>query len=95
MSVSPPSDRDRPPGGWWDDSLREFAPFLGLGIQLAAAVLIFFSIGWWIDTSYDTSPWGKLVGVLVGAAGGMIKFFRTVTGPEFQPPDKRDRHDVH
>ena len=95
MSLPPASGPDRPPGGWWDETLREFAPFLGLGIQLAMAVLVFFFAGWWFDSAYDTTPWGRLIGVLVGTTGGMIKFFRTVMGPRFQPPDKQNRRDVH
>lgn len=74
----PPSQQQ-----WWQESMREFAPYVGLGIQLAAAVLLFFFLGWWADVSWDTEPWGRLVGVLVGSVGGMIKFIRTVTGPAF------------
>ncbi|MCU0452489.1 MAG: AtpZ/AtpI family protein [Bacteroidetes bacterium] len=78
------SGPERPPGGWWDDSLREFAPFVGLGLQLAAAVLVFFFIGWWVDNELGLTPWGRLAGVVVGTTGGMIKFIRTVTGPKFK-----------
>ena len=59
------------------ESLREVAPYLTLGIQLAAAIVFFFLIGWWLDSKYDTSPVLKLVGLLVGAVGGMIKFLRS------------------
>lgn len=93
MSEPSSSGPDRPPGGWWDESLREFAPFLGLGVQLAAAVLVFFLVGWWVDGEWGTAPWGRLIGVIVGASGGLLKFMKTVTGPEFQdhkkPPHAR------
>jgi ATP synthase protein I len=58
---------------------REVAPYLTLGFQLAAAVIVFFLIGWWLDTRYGTSPIFELVGVAIGAVGGMIKFFRTIS----------------
>ena len=87
------SGPERPPGGWWDESLREFAPFFGLGLQLALAVLLFFFLGWWFDAAYETSPWGQLLGVLVGTTGGMVKFFMTVTGPEFR--EREDRKPPH
>ncbi|MBI3587254.1 MAG: AtpZ/AtpI family protein [Ignavibacteriales bacterium] len=58
---------------------RDLAPYLTLGFQLAAAVIVFFLIGWWLDTRYDTSPWFKLVGLLLGSVGGMVKFFRSVS----------------
>jgi F0F1-type ATP synthase assembly protein I len=67
----------------WRRSLRDIAPYLGLGVQLAAAVLLFFFIGWWVDTTYDTGPFGMLIGVAVGMTGGMISFIRTVTSKTF------------
>lgn len=88
MSTPSASGPKRPPGGWWDETLRDFAPFVGLGLQLAAAVLVFFFIGWWADDAFGFSPWGRLAGVVVGAAGGMIKFIRTVTRPEFGDQQK-------
>ncbi len=56
---------------------RDFAPFLTLGFQLAAAVVLFFFIGSWIDSRYGTEPMFKLVGLFVGITGGLIKFFKT------------------
>ena len=64
---------DTPPGGVY----RDVAPYLTLGIQLAAAVVFFFLIGWWLDTRMETSPTFKLIGLLLGFVGGMIKFFRS------------------
>lgn len=58
---------------------REVAPYLTLGFQLAAAVIVFFLIGWWFDSRYGTSPMFQLVGTVIGAVGGMIKFFRSIS----------------
>jgi F0F1-type ATP synthase assembly protein I len=88
MPAPTASGPKRPPGGWWDETLREFAPFVGLGLQLAAAVLVFFFIGWWVDNAFGLSPWGRLAGVVVGTAGGMIKFIKTVTRPKFGDQQK-------
>ncbi len=78
-------------GSWLRQSLQEAAPYLGLGLQLAAAVLIFFFIGWWVDGEYGTSPFGVIIGSALGITGGMIKFIRTVTAPDFR--DDTTRHD--
>ena len=76
------------------DSLRDVAPYLGLGMQLAVAVLLFFFIGWWLDGTYGTGPYGMLVGIAIGITGGMIKFIRTVTAPGFRKDDtQHDEHD--
>jgi F0F1-type ATP synthase assembly protein I len=58
--------------------LQTFGPFLTIGFQLAAAVVLFFLFGHWIDKKFDIAPIGKLVGVVIGSIGGFIKFFKTV-----------------
>ena len=58
---------------------RNFVPFLTMGFQLAAAVVLFFLLGHWIDIKFNIAPIGKLVGVVIGSTGGFIKFFKTVT----------------
>jgi len=60
-----------------DQILRQVAPYLTLGIQLAAGVVIFFLIGWWLDTRYETSPTFKLIGLGIGSIGGLIKFLKS------------------
>jgi ATP synthase protein I len=56
---------------------REATPYLGLGIQLAAGVIVFYYLGSWADGKLHTAPWLMLTGVLIGIVGGFIKFFRT------------------
>lgn len=60
------------------ESLREYTPYLTLGFQLAAAVVVFFLIGAWADRRWDASPWFKLLGLFLGTVGGFVKFFRTI-----------------
>ncbi len=76
------SDSRKEGPGKKDSSLgqvvRELGPYMSLGFQLAAAVVGFFLLGHWLDNRYDTSPWLKLLGLLLGTAGGFIKFFKTV-----------------
>jgi F0F1-type ATP synthase assembly protein I len=76
MATEPKESRqDETPG--LDHVYRNVAPYLSIGIQLAAAVVFFFLIGWWLDTRLDTSPTFKLIGLFLGFVGGMIKFFRS------------------
>lgn len=70
--------------------MRDVGPYLGLGMQLAIAVLAFFFLGWWVDTALDSRPIGMLVGVALGLAGGMLQFIRTVTSEEFKRDMTRD-----
>ena len=62
-----------------NSAFREASPYLGLGIQLAAGVIVFYYVGSWADGKFHTSPWLMLTGVFLGAVGGLIKFFRTAT----------------
>jgi F0F1-type ATP synthase assembly protein I len=79
MSSDPKSKRPRDDDLATGQSYRDSAPYLTLGIQLAATVVIFFLIGWWLDTHNNTSPTYQLVGVLIGSVGGMIKFLKSAT----------------
>lgn len=63
---------------WHTNIARETGPYLGLGIQLAAGILIFFFLGSWADGKLNTAPWLMLAGVMIGLVGGLIKFYRTV-----------------
>jgi F0F1-type ATP synthase assembly protein I len=71
------SGKARPPG--FGQITRDIAPYLTLGMQLAAAVILFFLIGWWVDTRLETEPLFMLIGVGLGFLGGMIKFLKSVT----------------
>jgi F0F1-type ATP synthase assembly protein I len=85
-------DRDHKPsrkgiGGVY----REYGPFLTLGIQLAAAVVVFLALGIWADSRFETSPLFTLLGLLLGSIGGFIKFFRTIS--ELEKKDRSSSRD--
>lgn len=71
------------------NTYREYAPYLSLGFQLAAVVVVFFLLGAWIDNRYGVEPIGKLIGVSVGIVGGFIKFFKSVAS--LMTNEERDR----
>lgn len=58
---------------------QEYGPYLTLGIQLGVTVVIFLLAGVWADSKLASSPLFTLLGLLLGSAGGFIKFFRTVS----------------
>ncbi|MCK9409451.1 MAG: AtpZ/AtpI family protein [Bacteriovoracaceae bacterium] len=58
--------------------IRSVAPYLTLGIQIAAAVVLFLFVGKYADDVLGTKPWLMVAGIVVGFAGGMIHFFREV-----------------
>jgi F0F1-type ATP synthase assembly protein I len=71
---------------------RQVAPFLSMGFQMASAVVILFFAGRWVDGEWGTTPFGQLIGVLVGCTGGLIKFFRATEEFNRQEPSaKQDK----
>ena len=74
---------------------RDLAPFLTLGFQLAAAVVVFLLIGHWADHRWGIEPFGKLAGLLLGSIGGFVKFFKTVASLTSKEKESTasDRHE--
>ena len=61
----------------------------GLGFEFAAAVAGFGLVGFWIDTSWDCSPVGVLVGVGLGLIGATYNLIRA-SQAAFRPPSTKD-----
>jgi len=57
---------------------REAAPYIGLGIQLALVVVVFYYIGKWFDGKFGTAPWMSLAGIAAGSVGGFISFYKKI-----------------
>lgn len=49
---------------------------LGLGLEFAAVLVVCSVVGLWVDRHYGTAPWGSLIGVGVGLAGGLYSFLK-------------------
>ena len=60
------------------ETMQTVSPYLTLGVQLAVTVVVFFFAGKYADAYFGTKPWLMVTAVLLGAAGGLIKFFKTV-----------------
>ena len=54
------------------------ADFAGVGIQFAAAIVIFLFAGQWLDNKLGTSGWFTIIGVFVGAAGAFYLMYRKI-----------------
>ena len=59
--------------------MRQLAPYLSLGAQLAASVGVMGFLGWWLDKKLETTPALLITCLLLGAVAGMTKFLRTVS----------------
>jgi ATP synthase protein I len=58
---------------------RELGRYTGLGLTWALSVLFFLLIGYWLDGRLGTLPWLTMVGAFIGAAGGFLSLYKTLT----------------
>lgn len=59
-------------------NIQQLGYYSGLGLQLVAAMCLFGWFGSWLDTKYSTTPWLMVVGLVLGATGGMISMLKAV-----------------
>lgn len=80
----PETDRGRPAA-----DASGFARGFGLSSALVAGVLVGAGIGWALDRVLGISPWGLIVFLLLGFAGGVVNVIRAAgvgPPPPFPPP---------
>ena len=58
--------------------MRELAPLLGMGTELAGTVGLFGIVGWFIDKYAATKPFWFIALLLTGIIVGMVKMLRTI-----------------
>jgi len=64
--------------GSFNKSLREAAPYMGLGLQLAATIVIMILIGDWIDGKIGYKYTFTIIFAFVGIGAGMYNLIRTI-----------------
>jgi F0F1-type ATP synthase assembly protein I len=65
------------------------ADFAGLGIQFAAAIIVFLFAGQWLDRKVGTNGLFTLVGVFVGGGGAFYSMYRKISAAQRRDDDDR------
>jgi F0F1-type ATP synthase assembly protein I len=65
--------------------------FAGLGIQFAAAIVLFVFIGQWLDRRFGDTGMFTIAGVFVGAAGAFYNMYRKVSAAQKEDDEERRR----
>jgi len=47
-----------------------------MGFDFGAALAVFVLVGYWVDRHYGCSPWGVIVGAVLGSVGGLYNLIR-------------------
>jgi F0F1-type ATP synthase assembly protein I len=63
--------------------------FAGVGIQFAAAIILFLFIGQWLDKKAGTNGLFTLIGVFVGGGGAFFNLYRRITAAQRQDDEER------
>lgn len=51
---------------------------IAASLQLAAAVIVGFFLGRWLDGALGTAPWLMLAAMTAGFTGGFVSFLRSI-----------------
>jgi F0F1-type ATP synthase assembly protein I len=57
---------------------KKVGPYLGLGTQLAATVILMFYLGYWLDKKFDTYPILIIIFSLLGGFAAIYNFIKSV-----------------
>ena len=49
--------------------------YMGFGLTWALSVLLFFGVGWWVDSKLGTEPMLAVAGGFVGGAAGFYHLY--------------------
>jgi F0F1-type ATP synthase assembly protein I len=67
------------------------AEFAGVGIQFAAAILVFLFAGQWLDRRLGTKGWFTIAGVFIGGAGAFYNMYRKIAAAQRRDDEARRR----
>ena len=57
---------------------QDIGPYLGLGTQLAATMVLMFFVGKWLDEYFEIEPWLTISFAFLGGFAGVYNFIKTV-----------------
>jgi F0F1-type ATP synthase assembly protein I len=60
------------------ESYKNYGPYIGLGTQLAATIILMFFLGRWLDQKLNTYPVLLIVFSFFGGFAGIYNFIKTV-----------------
>jgi F0F1-type ATP synthase assembly protein I len=59
-------------------AVNEIGPYLGLGFQLAASIVLMFFLGQWLDGKFHIFPVLTITFSFLGGAAGIYNLIKTV-----------------
>lgn len=75
------------------ENLRKYSEFIGLGSEIAAAMIVPLLIGVYLDKHYNTEPWGVAVGIIIGFLGVFNAIYRVVIKANRNKSDDKHKNE--
>jgi len=69
----------------------EGARYASIGIEFGLSVVIGYLAGRWLEQRYGWSPWGSMIGILVGFAAALRSLLRLGSLEERRARERRER----
>lgn len=66
---------ERPDAPRAGEMSRVSGQYMGHGLTLALATLLFLLVGWWLDSKLGTAPVLLILGAFVGAGAGFYRLY--------------------
>ncbi len=73
-----------------DAGFKKVGPYLGLGTQLSATIVLMFFLGYYLDKKFNLFPILSIVLGLFGGFAGIYNFIKTVL--ELNKKNKNDKN---
>ncbi len=70
---------DKSPLNDLNQTFKEVGPYLGIGVQLAATIILMVILGQWLDQKFEKNYLFTIIFAVVGVASGMYNLIRTLS----------------
>jgi len=70
---------DKSPLNDLNQTFKEVGPYLGIGVQLAATIILMVILGQWLDQKFEKNYLFTIIFAVLGVASGMYNLIRTLS----------------
>lgn len=73
-----------------NQTFKEVGPYLGIGVQLAATIILMVLLGHWLDQKFEKNYLFTMIFAVLGVASGMYNLLKTLNYLEKRKKNKNN-----